>query len=75
MISDEKTIDTLISLLGDRDTPLHIKRHIRESIISFLCIKNSTFGYAWEKTSDGNRSGNAHERQQMEMFEVDGLDA
>lgn len=75
MISDEKTIDTLITLLEDRETPLYTKRYIREAIITFLSIKNSTFGYAWEKTSDGTRSGNAHERQQMEMFEVDGLDA
>ena len=69
MINNDKTLDTLIALLENGDTPLHTKRYIRESIITFLSINNSTFEYAWEKSSDTKRPnpfGNARERQQTE---------
>ena len=55
MINDNKTIDTLIVLLKDEDTPLYSKRHIREAIITLLSINNSTFEYAWKKVSGAEK--------------------
>lgn len=48
MISNEKAIDTMISLL-ELQTSEHSKRNIRDVVIQLLCQENESVDKAWER--------------------------
>ena len=48
MISNEKAIDTMLSLL-ELQTSEHSQRNIRDAVIQLLCQENESVDKAWER--------------------------
>ena len=48
MISNEKAIDTMLSLL-DLQTNEHSQRNIRDVVVQLLCQENESVDKAWER--------------------------